>query len=189
MSQRWCTAVKTSWTTSSPVAWSPTMNAASLTSPGRCTRYASAKPDPADDGGRSAVSSGAYLSAPGLMPTTLHAPVIGCLRPLRSSGSHRAGPVQRLDHGLGDVFCARGAAEVAGEDAGRGDRLDGLLQPGRLLGQAEVLEHQRSAADGADGVGQSLPGDVGRGAVHGLEHAGETPFRVEVGAGRQAEAA
>src|SRR5580700_11372451 len=48
-----------------------------------------------DEGGRSAVSSGAYLSAPGLMPTTLHAPVIGCLRPLRSSGSHRAGPVQR----------------------------------------------------------------------------------------------
>src|SRR6185369_17036129 len=66
------------------------MNAASLTSPGRCTRYASAKPDPADDVGRSAVSSGVYRSAPGLMLTTLHAPVIGCLRPLstilRSSG-------------------------------------------------------------------------------------------------------
>src|SRR6476469_6689938 len=58
------------------------MNAASLTSPGPCTRYASAKPDPAGDVGRSAVSSGVYRSAPGLMPTTLHAPVIGCLRPL-----------------------------------------------------------------------------------------------------------
>src|SRR5580692_801067 len=82
MSQRWCSRVKTSWTTSSPVAWSPTMNAASFTSPGRCTRYASAKPDPADDAGRSAVSSGVYRSAPGLMSTTLHAPLIGCLRPL-----------------------------------------------------------------------------------------------------------
>src|SRR6266567_3967744 len=58
------------------------MNAASLTSPGRCTWYASAKPDSADDVGRSAVSSGVYRSAPGLMPTTLHTPVIGCLRPL-----------------------------------------------------------------------------------------------------------
>src|SRR5579863_10056010 len=82
MSQRRCSRAKTSWTTSSPVAWSPTMNAASFTSPGRCTRYASAKPDPADDVGRSAVSSAAYRSALGLIPTTLHAPAIGCLRPL-----------------------------------------------------------------------------------------------------------
>src|SRR5579871_1643944 len=66
--------VKTSWTTSSPVAWSPVTNAASLTSPGRCTRYASVKPDSADDAGRSAVASGVCRSALGLMPTTLHAP-------------------------------------------------------------------------------------------------------------------
>ncbi len=52
-----------------------------------------------------------------------------------------------------------------------------------------MYEHQGGAADGADGVGQSLSGDVWCGTVHGLEHAGETPFGVEVGAGRQAEAA
>src|ERR1700683_1576401 len=74
--------MKTSCTTSSPVAWSPTMNAASLTSPGRCTRYASAKPDPADGGGPPAVSSGLYRPALGLLPPTLPPPLIGCLRPL-----------------------------------------------------------------------------------------------------------
>jgi hypothetical protein len=84
---------------------------------------------------------------------------------------------------------AGGAAQVAGEYSGGGRRLDGRVQPGRLLGQAEVLQHQGGAADGADRVGKPLPGDVRCGAVHGLEHAGETPFGVQVGAGRQAKAA
>jgi hypothetical protein len=45
---------------------------------------------------RSAVSSGLYRSAPGLMPTTLHAPVIGCL-----ASAHRASlPTAYLRPGL-----------------------------------------------------------------------------------------
>ena len=40
---------------------------------------------------------------------------------------------------------------------------------------AEMLEHHRAGPDHADRVGDSLPGDVGRRAMHRLEHRREIP--------------
>ena len=58
---------------------------------------------------------------------------------------------------------------------------------GRRL--AQVLEHQRPGPDLADRVGDSLPGDVGRRAVHRLEHRGMLAFGVEVGVRSDPDAA
>src|ERR1700730_13556082 len=43
-----------------------------------------------------------------------------------------------------------------------------------------MLQHHGSRPDLADGVGNSLPGDVGSGAVDGLEHGWKYPFRVDI---------
>jgi hypothetical protein len=71
----------------------------------------------------------------------------------------------------------------------RGGRFDRRLDPPGIGVQAEVIQHQRAAADGADRVTDTAAGDVGSGTVHGLEHAGEATLRVEVRARGQAEAA
>ncbi len=39
----------------------------------------------------------------------------------------------------------------------------------------------------AIGLAMPLPGDIGRGAMHRLEHRGIAPFRIDIGAGRDAE--
>jgi hypothetical protein len=54
---------------------------------------------------------------------------------------------------------------------------------------AEMIEHHRAGPDRADGVGDPLAGDVGRRAVNRLEHRRMRPLGVDVGAGRDAEAA
>src|SRR5690606_28378161 len=77
-----------------------------------------------------------------------------------------------------------GGAGAGGEILG-----DGSLDARGLLGPAEVVEQQRNRQDGGGRVGLGLPGDVGRAAVHRLEHARVGAGGVDVAAGRQADAA
>ena len=93
------------------------------------------------------------------------------------------------DDGVGHLVGVRRAADVAGANSTAGGGFDGGLDAAGLGVQAEVIEHQCGAGDRADRVGDAFTGDVGRGSVDGLEHAGEAAFRVQVGAGRDAEAA
>ena len=54
---------------------------------------------------------------------------------------------------------------------------------------AEEVQDLGRGPDGRQRIGDSLAGDVRRGAVDGLEHGGELPLRVQVGPGGQAHAA
>src|SRR5690606_6655960 len=93
-------------------------------------------------------------------------------------------------YSLGDVVAdlAGGAAGPAGQPL---DDVvgDGLLDLGRLVGQAEVVEHHGDGQDGRGGVGLALPGDVGGAAVDRLEHARRGALGVDVAARGQADAA
>ncbi len=60
------------------------------------------------------------------------------------------------------------------------------LDAPRRLALADVVEQQRGGADDGDGIREALARDVGRAAVHRLEH---RVARADVGAGHQAEAA
>src|SRR6478736_8922557 len=85
----------------------------------------------------------------------------------------------------GTTPARRAAAGGALGDVGDGRGLD----RGGGVGVPEVVEQQRGGQDRGRGVGLLLPGDVGRGAVHGLEHRGGRPVGVDVAGGRQADAA
>ena len=54
---------------------------------------------------------------------------------------------------------------------------------------AEMLEHHRARPDLADRVGDAAAGDVGRRAVHRLEHRGVFALGVDVAGGRDADRA
>src|ERR1700722_4854346 len=56
----------------------------------------------------------------------------------------------------------------------------GLLDAGRLGGQAQVVAQHGRGQDGRGRVGLLLAGNVRRAAVHRLEHARGTPLRVDV---------
>src|SRR4051794_15402154 len=75
-----------------------------------------------------------------------------------------------IDDRGGDLQGRGGAADVAGPDAVAGGGFDRPLDGLGLVVEAEVLEHEGGAADCPDGVAGSLAGDVGCGAVDGLEH-------------------
>src|SRR5690606_15111004 len=66
---------------------------------------------------------------------------------------------------------------------------DRRLDPARRLPLAEVVEQQRHRQHGGGRVGHVLARDVGRAAVHRLEHARVTAGDVEVAAGGEADAA
>ena len=63
------------------------------------------------------------------------------------------------------------------------------ISRGGRLGVTEVVEHHHRRPHGADRVGDPLSGDVGRRAVHRLEHRRVLAGRVEVGRRRDADAA
>ena len=69
------------------------------------------------------------------------------------------------------------------------NRFDALQHQLTRILIAQVIEHHGRRPDGGDGVGDPLPGDVGRGAVHRLKERGIAPLRVDVAAGRDAQAA
>src|SRR5581483_635375 len=69
---------------------------------------------------------------------------------------------ERADDRVTDLARARGAADVAGADAGAAGRLDRAHQPACGVALAELLEHQHRAPDRADRVRDPLPGDVRR---------------------------
>ena len=89
-----------------------------------------------------------------------------------------------LLHHLRDRLAAGGgvgvAAEVARAQGTPGeralDRADDRLRRGLL---AEMLQHHRARPDHADRVGDALPRDVGRRAVHRLEHRREIALRID----------
>ena len=97
---------------------------------------------------------------------------------------------QVLDDGRGDLGGGGGAADVAGEDARRRwSSLDGALDGLASSGRPKWSSIRAALPIAPMGLADALAGDVGRGAVDGLEHAGEAALGVEVGAGGQAEAA
>src|SRR5579864_3405457 len=66
--------------------------------------------------------------------------------------------------------------------AGDVDRLLARLgDAGGGVGLAQEFEHHRRRANGGEGVGLASADDVGRRAVHGLEHRRAGAKRVEVG--------
>ena len=67
--------------------------------------------------------------------------------------------------------------------------LDRLVDAGRRVILADVREQQRHRHDRGGGIGDTLPRDVGRTAVHRLEHRRIRPRRIDVAAGRQPDAA
>src|SRR5262245_58969831 len=106
----------------------------------------------------------------------------------------RPGMTVRLRQRVGDRLAAAdrvgAAAEVAGAQLGLWqhalDRLDDRAGGFRL---AEMLEHHRARPDLADRVGDALAGDVGRRAVHRLEHRRELALRIDVARRRDADGA
>src|SRR5699024_9355143 len=72
----------------------------------------------------------------------------------------------------GDLLAASRTSQVLRQDPRRGRGRDGAPDAGSRIREAQVLEHQGTAADGADRVGDAPPGDVGRTAVHRFEHRG-----------------
>src|ERR1019366_1328933 len=66
---------------------------------------------------------------------------------------------------------------------------DGLLDPGRLGGQAQMLAEHRRRQDRRGRIRLLLARYVGRAAVHRLEHAGRGALRIDIPTGRQPDAA
>src|SRR5882757_10827648 len=79
---------------------------------------------------------------------------------------------------------AGGLAHALGEVGG-----DGVLDAGGLGLVAEVAQQEGDGEDGGAGVGLALARDVGRRAVHGLEHRRELAGRVDVPARGDADTA
>ena len=104
---------------------------------------------------------------------------------------------------MGIRYCLSGAGRRAGQRRARGDRVadlgrgagdvvglvDGFPYSVGRGGLAEELEHHRRGDDRGPRVGLPLPGDVGRRAVHRLEHRRPGAGRVEVGRRGPADAA
>src|SRR6516164_7354302 len=87
---------------------------------------------------------------------------------------------------FGDLAGLLRAVKIGGGDALLERRADTLLQQMGFVLPAEELQHQASGQDRAEGVGDSLPGDVRSRAVDRFEQRGATGMQV---AGRsQAEA-
>src|SRR5690554_3634274 len=101
-----------------------------------------------------------------------------------TSADSRSSTRERGDDGVADL---RGAAlaVTAGGEVGFHRCIDAS---GRLR-QAEVIQHEAHREDGCRRVCQLLAGNVGRGAVYRLEHAGECAVRVDVSGCRQPDAA
>src|SRR5580765_5431365 len=76
-----------------------------------------------------------------------------------------------------------GGARALGE-VGR----HGCLYSGRLGGEAEVVQEHGYRQDRRRRVGLALACDIGRRAVHRLEHAGRRPRRVDVATRRETDA-
>src|SRR5262249_26139613 len=104
------------------------------------------------------------------------------------AGGTPAVPARSIDR-LRPGLAARDGVVVAAEVAGAQgllaehplDRVhDGAA--GFLL--AEMVEHHGARPDLADGIGDALPGNVGRGAVNRLEHGRVLAFRIDVAARR-----
>ena len=83
----------------------------------------------------------------------------------------RDGYAKPLGHGLAAGDGVGGAAEIAGAQLRIGQHLldRGDDRGGGVL-LAEMLQHHRARPDLADRIGDALPGDVRRRAVHRLEH-------------------
>ena len=78
---------------------------------------------------------------------------------------------ERADDGVGEFVGAGFAADVAGGVLGFGvDLVEGVLDAERGAAFAEVLEHHDGAEQQGSGIGHAFAGDVGCGAVDGLEH-------------------
>ena len=81
---------------------------------------------------------------------------------------------QRIGHRLAAGRGVGRATEIAGAQFLLGKHaLDRLDDGGRGFALAEMLEHHRPRPDLADRIGDVLPGDIRRRAVHRLEHGRE----------------
>merc|ERR1712230_303967 len=94
--------------------------------------------------------------------------------PLSSSlSSHTPGieiPLQVLDDSVGVLVSLGLATQVARDGLALGQGLeDGALDLVGVLVETHVLQHHDGREEQGSWVGQALAGDVGRGAVHGLE--------------------
>ena len=82
------------------------------------------------------------------------------------------------------------AAEIAGAQRAFAERaLDRADDRCRGLLLAEMLQHHRAGPDHADRIGDALPRDIGRRAVHRLEHRREKAGRIDVARRRDADGA
>src|SRR5215210_7112288 len=119
------------------------------------------------------------------------------LRSLRQSGQSSPQPSPRtrrshltqgtsgspLGNGTTELLGAGGSAQVAGADTVADDRSeDGVSEPLSAIQLAEVIEHHRRRQHLGRRVGETLPGNVGRAAMHGFEDRG---FSADVGPGRE----
>lgn len=78
--------------------------------------------------------------------------------------------LERLEDGIRDLVGGHLAPEVGGDEALAENRVDGIVDLGRGLGEAHELEHERGGPDRGDRVrdGRHNVGDVGGRAVDGL---------------------
>src|SRR5699024_6780856 len=86
--------------------------------------------------------------------------------------------------GGGDRGCdlTRGSRRAIPRGYVRGDR---VVDPGRVFRHPQVIEHQRDGEDRRRRIGFALPGDVGGGTVHRLEHRREFPRGVDIARGSE----
>ena len=111
-------------------------------------------------------------------------------RHLLPQGEKEEDSIHHLRHRLAARGRVRIAAEIPRAQRAFAERaLDGADDRGRGLLLAEMLQHHRARPDHADRVGDALPGDIGRRAVHRLEHRREIAFRIDVARRRDADGA
>lgn len=80
------------------------------------------------------------------------------------------GPILELfEDGVNDLVGLALPAEIGGEEpALQQDRVDGLVDPGGLLGVSQMRQEEGGGPDGGDGVGDTLAFDVGGGSVNAI---------------------
>jgi len=86
---------------------------------------------------------------------------------------------------VGDFESVLGAVQIGSGEFVVKSGLHGLLQERSFLAPAKKIEHHASGEDGAEGIRNSLPGDVGRGAVDRLEE--RSAAGMDVAGGSEAE--